>query len=402
MNWSPEDSLLLSCIGTSREDRTLPHVEALLSSDLDWEEVLEKACRHRMMSLLYHALKSLDDKGLIPQTVMENLKGAYCTHAVLNMRFARKLKEILTSLGEAGIEAIVLKGVPLAEMVYEDIALRPMGDIDLLVRKKDLESVEARLFGLGFTRFVEDRQGYQSYYRHYFDHDRTIPLHIHWELVRAPNAFDVDVDALFHCAKRRNLSGMEALVLSPEDTLMYLALHLFFTHFFNMGLIGLVDIARLIEKTEMDWERVVADSRKRKVAGCLYVSLYFVKELLHAPIPDATLKQLEPSPFRKRFVLKAATEGKTILHAALKQAPDARSQATLLHLLLAENIGDASRTALRLLFPPREFILDPSISRTGSPNLFLRYAARHKSLLSKYGRSIFRLVSRARSSGGPA
>ena len=394
MNWSSEDALLLFCTRIRPDHQALRELEGLLASDLDWEDVLEKASRHRMMSLLYHTLKDVDVNGMVPQEVMESLKGAYYTHTVLNMRFSGKLREILRPLGNAGVEVIVLKGVALAERVYQNISLRPMGDIDLLVRKKDLGSAEACLLELGYTRYVGNKADYQSYYRRYFDRSKTIPLHIHWDLVRAPNAFEMDMEALFKKAERCKLAGMETLVLSPEDTLIHLALHLFFTHFFNIGLIGLVDIARLIEGAEMDWERVVMEGRKRKAAGCLYVVLYFVKELFQASIPDETLKKLEPSPFKKRFVLSVATEGKTILHAAFKDVHTARSQGTLLHLLLAESIRDASETALRFLFPPREFMLDPSLSRTTSTKLFFRYITRHKTLLSRYKKSIFRLFFR--------
>jgi hypothetical protein len=42
----------------------------------------------------------------------------------------------------ASIAVIALKGAFLAELVYENIGLRAIGDVDLLVKKEDLEKVQ--------------------------------------------------------------------------------------------------------------------------------------------------------------------------------------------------------------------------------------------------------------------
>ncbi len=48
------------------------------------------------------------------------------------------------------IKTIVLKGAMLAETVYPNIALRSMGDIDLLIHKDDLDRAAKRILELGY------------------------------------------------------------------------------------------------------------------------------------------------------------------------------------------------------------------------------------------------------------
>src|SRR5439155_1490518 len=63
------------------------------------------------------------------------------------------------ALAAAGIACAPLRGAALAERLYDHASARPAGDIDLLVRKTDLDAVEATLAALGFSA-IDRRPGF--------------------------------------------------------------------------------------------------------------------------------------------------------------------------------------------------------------------------------------------------
>ncbi len=60
--------------------------------------------------------------------ILLRLKKEYQWSLARNMILFDELNRVLKAFNEAGIEVIVLKGAALAQTVYPDIALRPMGE----------------------------------------------------------------------------------------------------------------------------------------------------------------------------------------------------------------------------------------------------------------------------------
>ncbi|MFB0526462.1 MAG: nucleotidyltransferase family protein, partial [bacterium] len=71
----------------------------------------------------------------------------------------------------------------LAEVVYGDIALRRMADMDLLVKKGDLSRVEEKLLEIGYTphednaQFAEDCSHFV-----YLPPPESLPVEVHWNI----------------------------------------------------------------------------------------------------------------------------------------------------------------------------------------------------------------------------
>jgi Uncharacterised nucleotidyltransferase len=59
-------------------------------------------------------------------------------------------EDVSSAMAQAGVPLLVLKGAALAQLVYEDPRLRPMRDVDLLVRKTDARRALDVLMRCGF------------------------------------------------------------------------------------------------------------------------------------------------------------------------------------------------------------------------------------------------------------
>src|SRR5450759_4232027 len=98
-----------------------------------WDETLELALRHGVAPLLQRALRVGDALAELPEHIRTRLEEERRATALDNLRNYGEFRHIARALREREIPVIALKGLQLAELVYRDISLRPMSDLDILV-----------------------------------------------------------------------------------------------------------------------------------------------------------------------------------------------------------------------------------------------------------------------------
>ena len=238
---------LLDCLRAGTAEEKSARLGRL--SESDWNQVLDVAMRHGVAPLLYDRLRPLSSNCHIPPAVLLNLPVAYLANAARNLRIYHQLGQVLTALQEQGIPVIVLKGAHLAELVYGNIALRTMCDLDLLVRKDDLARTAARLQELGYA--WNDCQGVEaasatSHHLPPFLRPGAAPIEIHWTIAGLRLGLNIERDGLWERSRAVVVAGVETLVLSPEDLLLHLCMHAGSHHGFNVGLRPFCDIAQTL------------------------------------------------------------------------------------------------------------------------------------------------------------
>ena len=134
-----EKRFLIYFLSDKKGLRDIKTIQAMLSGGLDWNFILEKTISHGACPLLYDYLKKTNLLPLLPKTIIKTLQKAYYHTAFINMQKYNQLKIVLKTLQDKKMPVLLVKGVILAEMVYQNIALRPMGDIDIITRNKTEE-----------------------------------------------------------------------------------------------------------------------------------------------------------------------------------------------------------------------------------------------------------------------
>ncbi|MGH7801225.1 MAG: nucleotidyltransferase domain-containing protein [Thermodesulfobacteriota bacterium] len=302
MKRSNENRLLLYCSQNNISAFTRDQVKNLISLPLDWEEILKSSFWHGIAPILYQNLKGFAESQLIPQNVMNDLKKAYYKSLVDNMHLYSELRRALERFNEKGIEVIVLKGAALAKTVYNNIALRPMVDVDLMVKREDLENSENLISELGYV-FAGKRspEWYKenNYHIQYFHPDKKILIEIHWHILSksepTPIAIsDIDlVQGWWVRARALEIHGVKTLILCPDDLLFCLCLH-FVKHRFQSpnggfrgvfssksALIQLNDVLQTIKyyRGGIDWHRLNIEAERYKVANLIFTTLYLIREI---------------------------------------------------------------------------------------------------------------------------
>ncbi len=257
-----------------------------------WEGFLAEAARHGVSALVAHALRHGTDA--VPAHVAHALEHQLLRNRMRNLRLLARLSDLLAVLAVAGIDVMVLKGAHLARAVYEDPALRAMSDVDLMVRKPDLERSAQTLIGLGWHGSPPWPAG--GHQLPAFEHE-GVQIDMHWSIEDTEAPFSIDVAALWQRAVPLDFGRARALVLAPEDLLLHLCLHTAYGHGwrqFDGGLRQLADIAAGVRRhaSSLDWDAFVARARAWRVERCVWLALAVARDLLAAPIPDGVSARL--------------------------------------------------------------------------------------------------------------
>jgi hypothetical protein len=168
----------------------------------------------------------------------ELLQQAYRLQALQASIHERRIVKIFDVLRRAGVEPLLGKGW-LAASIYPDAALRPYGDVDLLVRPDQFKLAQATL--------ASDELS-----------DCWVDLHKQFSELA-----DRTTEELFERSRMADLDGRRIRVLSAEDHLALLSIHLL--KHGGWRPIWLCDIAASIETAaaDFDWKACIGKTRKR-------------------------------------------------------------------------------------------------------------------------------------------
>lgn len=302
---APELLILLDCIGASRE----APADRLSSLDsLDWRKFLDLASWHGLAGQAREALDREELRRHVPAEVVAKLRESSDRTRASYRVLESELRDVLTVLDSEDIPVILLKGLALAEPVYADPGLRPMGDLDLMVQEADLERADHLVRGLGYVD-MDDPAGHEAIrqaHRHYprlAKQGGGCEIELHRHILRADTPLFFDVTSLWSRARPSDVGGRGALVLAPEDLLTHLCLAFFFDRrlFYqsHRALGQLVDVARTVAHYggELDWDLFLRLARRHRRAGPLFCALWTSSSLLRAKVPEEVLHELEPEPF---------------------------------------------------------------------------------------------------------
>ncbi len=228
-----------------------------------WPEVLSQAEAHGLGPLLYKHLRTAEIQ--LPSTTKRSLQGLYLRHRQANQVRLEALAEILEAYQAADIQVLVLKGAALAQLIYPEPGLRPMGDIDLLVKETEIYHAQRLLADLGFNAYVPPAGQLPD--KHLLPAMRysegfAVDVEIHHNLFNEEDAVSVVLTDLTADPIPFVVHGVNAYTLGYEETLWHLCQHLLHhTSVWELGrlrLVWLADIVGFAEKfvDEIDWDGV--------------------------------------------------------------------------------------------------------------------------------------------------
>src|SRR5258708_32232918 len=144
-----EWSALLECASPSHDRQRL----AGFLRSVDWPRLLILAEDHGVAGHLTASFRGLEED-LIPSEIRQALADRQRAQIVFTLRLTAELFSILDRFTAEGIGALVVKGPVLAVQAYGDPAMRAYGDLDLLVRQRDIHRATELMSAAGFSPAV--------------------------------------------------------------------------------------------------------------------------------------------------------------------------------------------------------------------------------------------------------
>ena len=276
---SDEARLICELAGVPRLD-----AEALrrLAGIVDWSVVLG-AARPGLWPLLAHRVR---ERGLsVPALVLMQLDAARRDNLIAWMQRRAALRAVLGALGSAGFDVTVLKGMALAPTVYPSPELRTMSDMDLWVHAPTLDGVAEVLAPLGWHLPGRRDSGAT-------DRRRSVGLALGdpplmMELHAPPASLEETVPGLSSVLVARRVEGEGWTILAPADQLLHLAVHAASHHRFTGVVVGLLDMALLIDRVGavIDWRAFGVECRAQGAERCVAVALGAAEQLFGGHVP---------------------------------------------------------------------------------------------------------------------
>jgi hypothetical protein len=238
---SPEALMLILAARLNLNLSDAARIEALLRSDINWQTLMIDSARLGVQPLLYKHLSQPRWSQFVPPDVLVSLKRLYRKESLRNVRIYGLVEQLLKAFDDAEISMVLLKGAFLGRWIYQDIGLRPMGDVDLLCRESEASLVKTKLNELGFHQktvypsplhervYAIDR----GWHLKPFYSSKSAMIEVHFSIFpNVPHGF-AEMERVWQGVEQRLADGLPVSFLAPGDLLLYLCLHLM--HHLHIG-----------------------------------------------------------------------------------------------------------------------------------------------------------------------
>ena len=198
-----------------------------------------------------------------------------------------------------GIQLLFLKGAVLATSYYPDPTKRPLADLDVLIRKRDLKRSVEILLDLGyrfFSRSAEDEVFLRGERKeNIWAADNVHPIELHFTLREeyAGIGYNLAEEMWTNSRLAAFWDGYEALLPRPAALLHHICAHATSDWLIQRGRLMQIDDIRWICATMNDgeWQRF-AESVPANGARFVYPALAFTNRYARVDIPEGIMDTL--------------------------------------------------------------------------------------------------------------
>ncbi len=342
-------------------------LNGLSAETLDWHYFYKLILYNNIGPIVYKNIKRLTNS-FIPEWVKENLSKIYNVNATANARIFDDISQLLAFCQEHNIPIILLKGLSLAQELYNDLNVRPMKDADILVKESDWPVFKNILDALGFKNkneldLLKLHQLSQTpmHWHLSYANDTGTELEIKFYLYDLDFPNFLDPNQYWQDAKSLEIKNQKTLKLSDEDEFLYLAVRMFNVRF--QYLLWFNELREFLNKRKnFDWPAFVVRAKHKNVSALAYFTLNILKESFEVDVPQGILKELRPSGF-KIFLLNliCAKNLTGIRHPAQRESSSKIFDLMIFILLRVkptmQSVANILRYAFRLAFPPIAYVI---------------------------------------------
>ncbi len=255
---------------------------AIAWTELQWHKAKFVAQTHGIAPLLYKLCSLSGAYDNFNPAFQRYISEQYYLNQARINKVKVTLQDILEKTSLKSLDVMPLKGALLITNYYEDAALRPMSDIDLLIKPEDLANVGQVLSKMGYCLDHDSFHHVQyslpgkpvSMNGEHPDNPLVIELHkeVNWPI----GHLDYDItDLLWQNAESKFLGYDNAFKPSKDNLLMMLACHCARNQYEGqMRAIQLYDLKLVAESLDhRQWARFIKNAQKAGFDRVVYAAL---------------------------------------------------------------------------------------------------------------------------------
>jgi hypothetical protein len=245
------------------QDRPVP------PPDLNWINLNAFILSYHLGPLFSWALDDVS----VPKPLALEGQQQYRKTWISNLLINKVAVKLFNLLETGGIDAVGLRGLHLANFIYPDPALRPMADLDILIRPKDRDRLIEVLAGNNHhpTKMLRSQLVYLI---------EGITIEVHWSFLTTKRyRMEFEAEELLAAAETRMLPQGPVKVLAREQQLIDLVAHGFIHHEFS-SFMQLIDLAFFLVSPEIKWDFILTWCRKHHLIRMFVFSLSLVNRWL--------------------------------------------------------------------------------------------------------------------------
>lgn len=266
----------------------------------DWDAFVTLAEDNATAPLVAYNLAALGLDAMLPAPARARLDERTAAIKAQNEARLAVGRTLLARLAERGVPVVILKGVLFAETLYGNPYYKKMNDIDILIRREDLDTIYAVYEELGFFSAAElvggsprKQEKFSHHAPPFFSRDLACMLGTHWGLITPLAPYKLDYDAIWSRVRDLDFQGVPAKQMAPEDNLHHLCVHL---PYYKTGVRELADIYNLVRhyEADLDWGLFHEEIRKAKTENLVYHALALANRLCPRADVATALDALRP------------------------------------------------------------------------------------------------------------
>lgn len=256
-------------------------------NSVKWPDFLQLATDHGLIPLVTRRLKPMDPE-LIPPGVAVKFRQLQRSSTLLTLQLTAELFRVLDRFSQAVIPVLLTKGPALSVRCYGDPGQRQYGDLDLIIRQADIRRATQAMPDLGYEPRVPLTaiDANKSAGEYAFRKSGTgLLVEFHTERTFRYHPRPLPIEKLFERSTSLTIDNRSVPALSLEDELVLICVH-GAKHFWER-LMWIADVAALISRQSLDWDRANAVAREVGAQRILRLGLRLASDLLGAELPPA-------------------------------------------------------------------------------------------------------------------
>ncbi len=263
---------------------------------------------HQLTPLLYREVTRRGWEKHLDPMILKLLWQDYVLALIRADLEDREVAKIIEVFINAKIEVVLLKGADFRLRLYEESAVRPMCDIDLLIPSHCVPKARWILKELGFKLqqdSLDPRPGFRYRFRNelHFYPPPGMPLLIdlHWQINNAGRFYLLSSQLLKFQDFFWKQQQLSIKVLSPELALIHQCLH----QLYEGRIIQIIDMALILSTLGVDWPVFLAEVKTFGCQAPVYLVLQQMARVFPGLVPRMVLDDLsgyQPTWAEKLFL----------------------------------------------------------------------------------------------------